>query len=322
MNDTKIKAYACYNQDEAIRNKSTSGGIFYLVAKYVIENLNGYVCAAVFDKNFKVVHRITNRLQEVEQMLGSKYPQSALGNTFKEIKALLDRDEYVLFCGTPCQVNGLKSYLQKDYPNLLTLDFVCHGVASPEIWDDYLTIFCDKSKLKSVRFKDKVKGWKRWHVKYQYEGKTHYCYGVNDVFMRSYLSKINHRPSCYSCKCKGMERRSDFTVADCWGEGEKNSRLNDDKGLSAFLIRTEVGIKVFDAVSSMLIYQEYDVNILMKGNWAYINNSEKPANRDAFFEVYSQADLKQKKKIMKKNFGMTFKKWLSYLKMRIQGKVI
>lgn len=98
--------------------------------------------------------------------MGSKYPQSSLKCCFSEIKELLLKKQVVLFSGTPCQVYGLKAYLRNNYDNLITLDFVCHGVASPKIWREYLQLFI-KEKPVSITFKDKVKGWKKWHVKYE-----------------------------------------------------------------------------------------------------------------------------------------------------------
>lgn len=321
MSEYMTKAYACYNKNEIIRRNSTSGGIFYLLAKYVIEQKKGWVCGAVFDSNFDVVHTITNDLKKVEQMMGSKYPQSSLKCCFSEIKELLLKKQVVLFSGTPCQVYGLKAYLRNNYDNLITLDFVCHGVASPKIWREYLQLFI-KEKPVSITFKDKVKGWKKWHVKYELKKKKIYQYGIYDVFMRSYLSGINHRPSCYQCMFKGIDRNSDFTVADCWGIGEKNQDLNDDKGLSALLVHSFSAKVIFADINKELIFQEYDPDTLMEANWACVKSSEYPNNREEFFQIYSESTMKERKKLLEMYFGLSIKNRLLYMKKKLFREVL
>lgn len=321
MSEYITKAYACYNKNETIRERSTSGGIFYTLAKYVIEKKGGWVCGAVFDLNFVVTHIITNDLKAVERMMGSKYPQSNMKQCFADVYELLQKNEVVLFTGTPCQVYGLKAFLGKDYEGLITLDFVCHGVASPKIWREYLQLFV-KEQPKSIVFKDKIKGWKKWHVKYELMNKTIYRYGIYDIYMRSYLSGINHRPACYHCLFKGIDRDSDFTVADCWGVGEKNRDLNDDKGLSALLVHSSAAKMIFENISNELVFKEYSPDILMQTNWACVKSSKQPENRDDFFKIYCKSTMKEKKKLLQKNFGLNFKRKLSYMKKRILKEVL
>ncbi|MDR0919181.1 MAG: Coenzyme F420 hydrogenase/dehydrogenase, beta subunit C-terminal domain [Oscillospiraceae bacterium] len=321
MSKYMTQAYACYNTNKIIRQKSTSGGIFYLLAKYVIEQRNGWVCGAVFNSEFEVKHMVTNDLDTVEQMMGSKYPQSDLKNCFVEIQQHLKKYHTVLFTGTPCQVYGLKVFLRDEHVNLITLDFVCHGVASPKIWREYLQLFL-KDKPVSITFKDKIKGWKKWHIKYELTEKTVYRYGIYDIYMRSYLSGINHRPSCYQCIFKGIERVSDFTVADCWGAGEEDKELNDDKGLSALLLHSLEGKEIFRAINKDMVFKEYAPDTLMKTNWACVRSIERPKDRDKFFKVYNRITTKEKKKILKKIFGLNFKKKISYMKKRFLREVL
>lgn len=304
MSNYRTKAYACYNKCDEIRRISTSGGIFYLIAKYILKDFHGYVCGAMFDENFRVVHKIVNDEEGVLQLLGSKYPQSKIGDCFIQIKKLLNNKEVVLFCGTPCQVNALRCFLRKEYSNLYLVDFVCHGVASPKIWEDYLENYCDKNNLISVRFKDKIRGWKNWHVKMVYKNKSRYSRGQYDLFMKSYLRRINVRPSCYECQFKGIDRVSDLTIADCWGIGERNLNLNDDKGLSAVLIHNVRGEQIFNSFISSLVYEEYEPKELMSENWACTKSVETNTLREKFYKDYKRYGIR-------KTFDIYFK--LSYI---------
>ena len=129
-------AYACYNKDEEIRRQSSSGGIFTLIAEEFISR-DGKVFGAVFDENFDVHHDGASDMEEVGRMRGSKYVQSTIGETYKEVKDLLNSGEYVLFSGTPCQVGGLRTYLGRDYSKLFCMDNICHGIPSPKVFSEY-----------------------------------------------------------------------------------------------------------------------------------------------------------------------------------------
>ena len=136
--DNKRTAYAMINKNEQIRMKSSSGGIFTLVAEYIINN-KGSVYGAVIDDNLDVKHIRIDKIQDIVLLRGSKYVQSQIGKTLNQVKKDLDNGEKVLFTGTPCQIQGLRTFLRKDYVNLILMDIVCHGVPSPLIWQKYIT---------------------------------------------------------------------------------------------------------------------------------------------------------------------------------------
>lgn len=129
--------YAAKNPDDEVRRASSSGGIFTLLAKYVLAE-NGVVFGARFDKDWNVVHDYTESKEGLGAFRGSKYVQSRTGETFKQAERFLKAGRKVLFSGTPCQIMGLKRYLRREYDNLLTVDFVCHGVPSPLVWRKYI----------------------------------------------------------------------------------------------------------------------------------------------------------------------------------------
>ena len=282
-----LKAYACYNNDEKIRLKSTSGGIFFLLSSYILEK-GGVIARAAFDNMYNVKHIIADNYEDLEQILGSKYPQSSMGDIYEKIARYLKNDQYVLYCGTPCQNAGLLSFLGHHPEKLWLVDFVCHGVASPELWRDYLNYKFPNALPRYIRFKDKKFGWKNWHVHFRLDDIDLYEKGLDNIFMKSYLDRINIRPSCFECRFKGLMRNTDFTIADCWGIGEKNVKLNDDKGLSAVLIHSERGLKVFNELSPKLIFQEYEPRELLEENWAAIRSTEMNNKRVLFFECYKK----------------------------------
>lgn len=286
MKNEILKAYSCYNTNDEIREISTSGGMFFLFSSYFIEHFHGKVCGAAFDENFQVIHKIVDNVEGLKGLLGSKYPQSKLGNTYKEVKESIDSGENILFCGTPCQVEGLISFLKKKPDNLWLIDFVCHGVASPRIWKDYLNIKTKGKGPTFIRFKDKKYGWKHWHVHIKTADSETYEDAEHNLFMKSYLARINVRPSCYECSFKGLDRFSDYTLADCWGIGEKDLEMNDNKGLSALMIHSERGMNLFDHLHFAIKSKEYDPSELMENNWAAVTSVKRNDNRKSFFACY------------------------------------
>lgn len=134
---TPLKVYAAKNMDEEVRLKSSSGGIFTLLAESVIKR-GGVVFGAKFDDEWMVVHDYTDNIEGVAAFRGSKYVQSIIGNAYRKVEQFLKSGRMVLFTGTPCQIAGLKKYLRKEYKKLLAVDLVCHGVPSPKVWQMYL----------------------------------------------------------------------------------------------------------------------------------------------------------------------------------------
>lgn len=170
-----VKTYAAKNPNETIRSKSSSGGIFTLLAEIVIVQ-GGVLFGARFDEDWNVIHDFTETLEGVAAFCGSKYVQSRIGDSYRRVEKFLKAGRKVLFSGTPCQVAGLKRFLRKEYDNLLIVDFVCHGVPSPKVWQMYLNetiarqgdgkntvLSHSKSfsyRVKGIDFRSKSTGWK------------------------------------------------------------------------------------------------------------------------------------------------------------------
>ena len=287
------KSYAVFNKNEKIRLESSSGGFFSLLVEYVINN-HGNVYGAVFDEKFNVKHIKITSFQYIELLRGSKYVQSKINNIFKSVKFDLKNDKMVLFTGTPCQIAGLQSFLQKKYDNLILMDIVCHGVPSPLVWQRYIDELKQKYKqdIKSIYFRDKSTGWKTYSVKFLFDKDEYKNFGFKDIYMKGFLNDIYLRPSCYNCNFKGIERISDITVADFWGIEKILPELDDDKGTSLVVIHSEKGKQLFDKLSEKMIFNEVDLNEAIKYNSSMIKSVKYNEKRNSFFaELNSGKEL-------------------------------
>lgn len=297
-NEAEPLVYAAINNDESIRMQSSSGGIFTLLAEYVIEN-GGVVFGACFDRDWNVVHDYTETKEGLARFRGSKYVQSNVGNSFSQVKAFLDSGREVLFSGTPCQVAGLKNYLRKPYPNLLTVDLVCHGVPSPEVWRKYLqeTVckayrikknksainLCDYISDISFRFKDK--GWKKYSIKIVFRnGKFEMIPFFENLYMNAFLSDLSLRLSCYTCPTKQHNVQGDITLADFWGVNELNPDIDDDKGCGLILMHNKEKLSLLLSLDCKLVDCKF--NDVIKYNPSILCSVEKPINRKFFWKMF------------------------------------
>ena len=255
MNWKQPKVYAVKNKEEAIRAASRSGGVFTALSDQILSN-GGVVYGCVLTGEFNAIHIRADNVEERNRMRGSKYIQSKLGDTLKNVKADIDEKRSVLFSGTSCQVAGLKKYLGKEYDNLFCLDIVCHGVPSKKVWDEYLRWQEQKnhSKVVKVDFRNKKDfGW-RDHVETLYfeNGKsTSSC-----VFKEFFYGHTVLRPSCYECPYKSVMHPGDITIADYWGIEKVAPEFDDNRGVSLVLVNNEAGEKAFEKVKERLIWKQ------------------------------------------------------------------
>jgi len=258
------KAYAAYNRNLTERNASSSGGIFILLAKSVLEK-GGIVVGAAFDQKNSVYHKIVTSLDNLGDILGSKYVQSNLSDIFRQIEQKLKAGTTVLFSGTGCQINGLKLYLGKDYHTLLCVDVVCLGVPSPAIWEKYLFHYFPNFSINGINFKEKSLGWHNFSLKIT--GNKEWAEeGRQNKYMLGYFRGYYKRPSCYHCKSKGIQRQSDITLADCWGIEKMNPDMDDNQGTSAVLLHSEKGMEYWERISGQLVSSPICPEDLVKYN--------------------------------------------------------
>lgn len=261
-NEKNIVVYAGINKSEKIRIESSSGGIFSLLAERILA-LGGVVFGAGFDEMLNVVHMPVTSEKELWKLRGSKYVQSDMDNNFSLVKNELENERYVLFCGTPCQVNGLLNYLIEPYERLYTVDFICHGVPSPKVWEAYLNELKLKYGEINVKercsFRDKDKGWINYSLKIPFEHL--YCKDkTEDPFLKAFLKNLCLRPSCYDCHSKGIQRRSDITLADYWAIKKFDTEQFDDKGASLIFLQSEKGKELLKKIEEDIKLWKVDLD--------------------------------------------------------------
>lgn len=286
-----IIALAAINTDEGIRLKSSFGGIFTLLAEKIIAN-EGMVFGAAFDKNWEVHHEEGITIEDLCKFRGSKYVQSKIENSYKKTEYLLKEGKKVLFSGTPCQIAGLKCFLQKEYLNLTTVDFICHGVPSPGIWRWYIKnqIFGTtntSSKLKDINFRDKTYGWRDFQLTFQFKSSTPISSTNNaNGYMIAFLNNICLRPSCYQCPAKSGRSHSDITIADFWGVNNFNIDLDDNKGTSLVLINTNKGLELVKNIN--MNSKEININKALESNKSWHESAKVHELRNLFYKQYKK----------------------------------
>lgn len=240
-----IKVYAIKHPNKEIQLKSSSGGAFSLIAEWVIQN-KGIVFGAMFNNNWEVFHSYTETMEGLELLRTSKYVQSEIGSSMKKAQEFLKKGKIVMFVGTPCQIHGLKLFLRKDYENLITVDFVCHGVPSPKIWKTYLNKTAKPNDIKQISFRNKKLGWENYSFVLQYKKQKSLSETLKkNPYLRGFIHDIYLRPCCYACKNKSFTSGSDFTLADFWGIKNTYPNLYDKNGISCLTINTIHGMEIF-----------------------------------------------------------------------------
>lgn len=304
------EAFAAINHNDSVRSASSSGGVFHAMALAVLRQ-GGYVCGAIYDEDFQVKHVVSDKKQMIDKMLGAKYTQSNPWECFKKIKQKLEDNKKVLFVGTPCQVAGIRKYLQKEYDHLLLVDFICHGVPSPMIWKHYVEerqkLDSDGSELLNVELRNKESGWSRYRyaVKFSYKNHTPYFNEQsNDTYMRGFVNNLFLRPSCSTCCFKGINRYSDITLGDYWGIWKQYPEFDDNKGASVIIIHTDKGKNMWGRVSDEFTKFPVDIKKALEENPSAFYSSKPHKNRDAFFKHYkcNKSVIRQiEKKLVQKN---------------------
>lgn len=287
-----LGVYAVKNKEDEIREKSSSGGVFSLLAERMIAE-GGIVFGACFNDKNEVIHTYAATQEELAVFRGSKYVQSKIGNTYRLAEEFLQSGRRVLFSGTPCQILGLHRYLKKTYPNLLTVDFICHGVPSPGVWQIYLQELRRKLSveiIQNISFRDKKLGWKNFSFSFDSSKKDKILHYVApkylNHYMRGFLSDLYLRPICYQCPVRSLKSGSDITLGDFWGADRVLPEFCDDKGISAVLINSSVGMIYFNTLSCEKKISSYEE--VIKGNHSLETSHVKPAERAQFYSRFKK----------------------------------
>ena len=275
-NEYEIKAYATKNKNEEKRRNSTSGGMFKILAEYVIQK-QGVVFGVKLNENLVAIHDYSQTIEGCKAFSFSKYVRSDLGHSYEKVKEFLENDCYVLFTGTPCQIQGLKSYLGKDNEKLILCEIICHANPSPKVLKMYIKNHenLEKKKVKTIYFRSKNEEMNN-NAYIEFEDGTKKK--IQEYITAFSGNQLINRPSCYNCQFVDENRKADFTIGDFWGIEKVLPSFNDGKGISLFTVNTEKAEKIFNEIKQNMEYQKTDLELAFK----YNHYSNLPINKNRF----------------------------------------
>lgn len=302
-----MKTYAAICNKKEVRETSSSGGIFSALAdRFEVV----YGVAMTEDCYGAEMIRVEG---DILPLRGSKYFQAKVGDVFKCVREDLLEEKNVLFSGTGCQINGLKCYLGKEYEGLVCVDVVCHGTPSPKLWREYAEYQENKhGKLTSVNFRCKDDSWTDFGMK---ENQL-YISKDRDSFMRMFLRNYCLRPACYECHAK-QYKRADLTIADFWGIESVAPEMNDGRGTSLVITRTEKGQNLFDSIKNEIKWKEVSYEDGVKGNPAEFSSVERPGQRDTFFTDLESLPFEDMEKKYASDIKVSFRRKVKNIAKKI-----
>jgi len=287
----EAQCYIAHLRDYRMLRPSSSGGVFFALAKYIIEEKNGVVIGARWSDNLIVQHVPIDSIDKIPILQGSKYIQSDTYSIFAQTKQVLDNGRWVLFSGTPCQVAALYAFLKKEYERLITVDIICHGVASPGFFERYKKETMNRyGPILSFYFRTRRKIGKskcEFVVKRKFaSGKEEYVYYENDVFLNMYLKGYIDRISCYSCKYASLERISDITIGDCDCSEKYGNKFHNISN-STVMLHTQKAKDIWRHISGGLVYDSLDILLEAKFNMQLTKPVSMPPKRIEIFKELS-----------------------------------
>lgn len=278
------RAYSLVTKDKTVLKNSTSGGAFTALSDVVLE-CNGCVVGAIMDDGFNIRHVVAIDEKNRDRMRGSKYVQSNTQGIWVQVKDLLSQGKEVLFTGTPCQCAALRSYLGKDYDNLIVVDFLCHGVPNNKMFKEHINYLNDYYRIPSVgfSFRNKTYGWDSYNNNNNLSnGKTKIKW-INQIYYNFFVSNLSLRPACHRCPYRSLHRPSDITVADFWGIEKLTGHKNRD-GVSLVMTHSEKGLELVKKAMENCQVREYPSESVL---FRIAPASSKPnAKCDIFWETY------------------------------------
>lgn len=320
-NSYKQEFYGLYSNNRTLLQKSSSGGVFSTIANDILEK-EGVVFGASYVDNLDVKQIVVDTTTDLKKLQGSKYVTSSTENTFLEVKDLLLQGKMVLYSGVPCQIAGLKTFLGKNYPNLYTIDLVCHGTPSLKLFKKYIDWLGKKNggEISNYNFRDKTQG--KWgHVgsyiiktKIKTEEKT--LIGKCDPYFAAFLRGETYRESCYNCKYANLDRVGDLTIGDFWGVNNFYPNVPTKQGVSICIINSDKGKKLFDLLKETVTYFPCKKEEIIKENHNLQHPTFRPKVRDIVYNgiddlpsnkffshfLYQNINILKMKRIIKRLF--------------------
>lgn len=314
LDDKRVdRGFACTLKDVKQLQKSTSGGVFFAVAKMILEQ-KGIVYGAAYDEKLNVIHQSAENLLELEKLRRSKYVESNIKNSYKDIKEHLLKGRRVLFSGTPCQAAGLTKFLGKQYDNLIIIQVFCSGVIVTAAWKKYIEDLSKELKQEIIEYESRYKimedcslnetgkGWKYPHIRIKTKDEQEYILSrENDSFTIAYAKHLAIRPSCTNCKFKLKSNNiyADLSIGDFWGCENNAPQAFHSMGVSAVITHSDKGLSILEALRNEMTIIEVDINTIYKGNpgacYPYRNHPDQEKflkqlslNKESFYELVQQ----------------------------------
>ncbi len=307
-NPHKQAGFLLQHKDDRIRQESTSGGAYTALASWII-NQGGVAFGAGFRKDtFIVEHQAVSSINSLSIFRNSKYVQSNLWNIYKQVKSCLNEGKWVIFSGTPCQIEGLRHFLRlREYEKLILVDLVCHGIPSPRVFAKYIEAQQSLigGKFTNVLFRDKYYGYHYSSFSiYNKDPKKDYHKGIDtNEYLRAFFDNLSDRPSCYDCKFKKRYRKSDITIWDCFPI-EQFTKDFDGKGTTRVLVHTEKGKNLINSIGNDVRLIEINTNKLTKGVREMFHSVPYNPKREQFFVDLNNMEAKD---FFNKWFPITFR---------------
>lgn len=293
-----LRVCAARAKDEDVRQISSSGGIFTLLARQTFTRSGIVYGAAIRTSDLMVAHQSAETEAELASLRGSKYVQSDVGDLYEKAKRQVIAGRQILFSGTPCQIAAFRRVLGREYENLLCIEVICHAVPSPVAWERYLQNRIERQTVglvsaraegpivKEVSFRRKNCGWKRYSVSLSFTNGTEYLADLRtDFFLRGFLAELYNRPSCHRCTQRGLRSGADITLGDFWKVDQKIEGMDDDRGTSLVLIHTERGERAFEFVKEQCRLVNSNFEDACWSNSALTRSSQAHVQRDKFFRL-------------------------------------
>ncbi len=279
-NPQEQESYAAWNKNTALRMQSSSGGVFSALAEYVISQ-GGCVFGVAWKDVSTAAFMKAETVEQLAALRGSKYTQALPSFVYREVREEL-RHRPVLFCGTPCQVHALKSFLGKPHERLLTMDIVCHGVPSRLLLEAYVAEAERTAgrRLERITFRDKSEGWLNYHVRRTYcDGSHEVGIFLQDVYMRLFLSDVALNRSCYNCPCARLPRPGDVSIGDYWGVQRHHEDWPIAQGISSVLVNTDAGRRALSGLAEKLELHKEPFARILAGQPHSYRSSGHPISR-------------------------------------------
>lgn len=286
------------NQEAEIRKYAKDNGFSdSLHITGWVDNPMSYV--ELFDTSVETI-------EELKRFRNSKYVQSRVGYAFRQVKNELKKGRMVCFSGTPCQIEGLRHFLGKDYQNLILVDVVCRAVPSPGVWEKYIQYEVEqKGKLSSIRFRDKSLGYQYSTMELRAENGKKYRGGIeSQPWLRMFFSGMIIRPSCTDCRFRSRYRNSDFTIWDCFPSYKYDKSFDERKGTTRVLIHSEKGKKLFANIKNCFKYCEVSSDDVVQNVTEMV---ESPTFHSKRVEFFSEFRILEMPLLIQKYFPITLK---------------